>query len=355
MLRAAIVFLAVLCLADWVLVQDIGFFGGLGTDPNSMIPLLLLVIAGYLALAPVPATAPAQTVAPAQAVLPVQAVAVAPAEALPVAPAQAVAVAPAEDTAPAQTGMPALTGGAVPAAAVGGGGWRDRFRPGALRRAIGAASVRSMVSAGAVGVILLGAAPMAAAQASRAADPILAESIAGPNGRLNYPAPPFQLTGQHGRSVSLVSLRGKAVLLTFLDPACTTGCPVAQEFRAAGQLLGASSRDVALVAIALSPSYRSAAVIGAFNRRERLDTVPNWLFLTGSLPQLQRVWQAYAVTASSLSAGAATGHTGQAYVIDRAGHVRQVLNTGSGPGTAATRASFASLLAGAARQALRLP
>jgi len=61
LLRAAMVFLAVLCLADWVLVQDIGFFGGLGTDPNSMIPLLLLVNAGYLALVPAPATAPAQT------------------------------------------------------------------------------------------------------------------------------------------------------------------------------------------------------------------------------------------------------------------------------------------------------
>jgi cytochrome oxidase Cu insertion factor (SCO1/SenC/PrrC family) len=112
---------------------------------------------------------------------------------------------------------------------------------------------------------------------------------------------------------------------------------------------------VALVAITLSPSYRSAAVIGAFNRREQLDTVPNWLFLTGSLPQLQRVWQAYSVTASGLAVGAVAGHTGQAYIIDRAGHVRQVLNTDAGPGTAATRASFASLLAGAAQQALRSP
>jgi cytochrome oxidase Cu insertion factor (SCO1/SenC/PrrC family) len=229
------------------------------------------------------------------------------------------------------------------------------LRPAALRRAVGTASARSVVSAGAVGVILLGAAPMAAAQASRTADPILAESIAGPSGPLNYPAPPFRLTGQHGRSVSLASLRGKVVLLTFLDPACTTGCAVAQEFRGTGQLLGASSRDVELVAIVLSPGYRSAAVIGAFNRRVRLDTVPNWLFLTGSLPQLQRVWQAYSVTAYGLSAGTAAPHTGQAYVIDRSGHVRRVFNTDPGPGTAATRASFASLLAGAAQQALRLP
>jgi cytochrome oxidase Cu insertion factor (SCO1/SenC/PrrC family) len=243
----------------------------------------------------------------------------------------------------------------VQAAAAVGGGWRDRFRPAVLRRAIGAASARSVVSAGAVGVILLGVAPMAAAQANRTADPILAESIAGPSGPLNYPAPPFRLTGQRGRPVSLASLRGKAVLLTFLDPACTTGCPVAQEFRDAGQLLGASSRDVALVAITLGSSYRSAAVIGSFTRREQLDTVANWLFLTGSSPQLQRVWRAYSVTAFGLSAGAAAGHTSQVYVIDRAGRVRQVLNTDSGPGTAATRASFASLLAGAARQALRSP
>ena len=45
----------VFCVADWVLVQDFGFLGGLGTDPNSMIPLVLLFSAGYLALAPVTA------------------------------------------------------------------------------------------------------------------------------------------------------------------------------------------------------------------------------------------------------------------------------------------------------------
>jgi hypothetical protein len=96
-------------------------------------------------------------------------------------------------------------------------------------------------------------------------------------------------------------------------------------------------------------------VIGAFTRRERLDSAPNWLFLTGSLPQLQRVWQEYSVTAYGLSAGPPAPGTGRVYVIDRTGHVRQVFNTDPGPGTAATRASFASLLAGAAQQALRSP
>ncbi len=51
--------LVVLCLADWVLVEDFGFFGGLGTDPNSMVPMALLFVAGYLAAFRVPVEADA--------------------------------------------------------------------------------------------------------------------------------------------------------------------------------------------------------------------------------------------------------------------------------------------------------
>ncbi|MFY9933286.1 MAG: hypothetical protein WAK82_35305, partial [Streptosporangiaceae bacterium] len=57
LLRLTVIAMVVLCLSDWVLVEDFGFFGGLGTDPNSMIPLALLGVAGYLALARAPALA----------------------------------------------------------------------------------------------------------------------------------------------------------------------------------------------------------------------------------------------------------------------------------------------------------
>ena len=46
LIRPALVAFAVLCLADWVLIEDLGFLGGLGTDPNSMLPWALLAIAG---------------------------------------------------------------------------------------------------------------------------------------------------------------------------------------------------------------------------------------------------------------------------------------------------------------------
>ena len=59
--RPAVIAFTVLCLADWVLIEDFGFFGGLGTDPNSMIPFALLAVSGYLALTPetVPVVEPA--------------------------------------------------------------------------------------------------------------------------------------------------------------------------------------------------------------------------------------------------------------------------------------------------------
>jgi cytochrome oxidase Cu insertion factor (SCO1/SenC/PrrC family) len=291
----------VLCVADWVLIEDFGFFGGLGTDPNSMIPFALLAVGGYLALTQAPVTA-------------------------------------AEPASPA----PAATS------------WRDRLRPASLRHGVASASFGTVAAVGALGLVILGAAPMAAAQANPNADPILAEAIAGSTAPLNFPAKPFALTDQHGRTVSLASLRGKVVLLTFLDPVCTSDCPlIAQEFRAAGQLLGADSRHVELVAVVANPVYHQVADVQAFDRQEDLSNVPNWLYLTGTVPQLQQVWRNYGIAAIIEPAGSMIGHSEVAYVVDRNGRVRAEINMDPGPGTTATQSSFAVLLANAARQALR--
>jgi hypothetical protein len=72
LIRPALAGFTVVCLADWVLVQDLGVLGGLGTDPSSMIPFILLAAGGYLALtrpaAPaldaVPDAAPVESASP---------------------------------------------------------------------------------------------------------------------------------------------------------------------------------------------------------------------------------------------------------------------------------------------------
>jgi len=285
----------VVCVAVWVLIQDLGFFGGVGTDPNSMIPFILLATAGYLALARSP----------------------------------------------------------VPAAAVAGSrsAWRARIRPTAFWQQAVHASPRSLVALGGAGLLVLGAAPLAVAQASANADPILARSVAGSPAAAGYRAPGFALTDQHGQTVTLASLRGKVVLLSFFDPACPPGCPpIGRELRQAAEMLGGRTQHLELVGIVLSRARRSAAALRAFDRRAGLSRLPDWLFLTGTPARLRQVWQEYGITPRP-RAGAPDSD--EAYVINRIGRVAEKYRTGPGPGSAAMTSSFAVLLADAARQALR--
>jgi cytochrome oxidase Cu insertion factor (SCO1/SenC/PrrC family) len=267
---------------------------------------------------------------------------------------------PALDAVPAVPAVAAVA--AVPAVAAApavshGAHRRQRIRhgtlPASLPASLAATSVRTMLSASAIGVIILGAVPMAAAQASSSASPILAESIDGSSAPLSSPAPPITLADEHGRPVSLAGLRGKAVLLTFLDPVCVTQCPIeAQEFKQADALLGADASKIEMVAVNLNPLYSSTAYTTAFDRAEGLGAVRNWLFLTGRPAQLQPVWRAYGQAAQTLPAGSMLGHSDSAFVIDPSGRMREELNFDPGPGTAATESSFATELAAAARQAL---
>ena len=121
--------------------------------------------------------------------------------------------------------------------------------------------------------------------------------------------------------------------MTFLDPVCTSDCPIiGAEFKEAGVLLGAADKDVELVAIVANPTYRSVAFTQAFDREEGLNTVPNWLYLTGSLSQLSQVWRQYGIAVENLPAGAMSAHNDLALVIDRTGHIREEVGADPGPG-----------------------
>jgi cytochrome oxidase Cu insertion factor (SCO1/SenC/PrrC family) len=310
LLRMTVIAMVVLCLADWVLVEDLGFFGGLGTDPNSMIPQILLGVAGYLALTGAPA----------------------------------IAAEPGAAAGPPAEAEPAKAGDRQP----------GRLRPARLAPAlgaIGAASARAVLTLWAVVIVFLGAVPMAMAQTNRSADPIIAEAVDGDAAPLDYTAPAFQLTDQFGRPASLAALRGKVVLLTFLDPVCTSDCPlIAQEFRASDQMLGRAAGDVELVAIVANPIYLSVTYTRAFDQQERLTALPNWLYLTGTVSQLQQAWRNYSVAADLLPAGGMIAHSDVAFVIDASGHIRSELNFDPGPGTSSTESSFAAELANAAER-----
>jgi cytochrome oxidase Cu insertion factor (SCO1/SenC/PrrC family) len=194
---------------------------------------------------------------------------------------------------------------------------------------------------------------MAFAQANRTAAPIIAQAIDGNAAPLDFTAPPFTLTDQKGTTVSLASLRGKVVLLTFLDPVCTSDCPlIAQEFKAADQLLSGDSGHIELVAVVANPVYHSVAYTRAFDAQEGLSRLPNWLYLTGSVAQLQQTWRGYGISAQIEAAGGMIAHNDVAFVIDASGHTRAELDFDPGPGTQSSQSSFAGELAAEAQYTL---
>ena len=210
LLRLTIILLIALCLADWVLIEDFGFFGGLGTDPNSMIPMAL-VGGGRLSGAD-PRPRPGRRSPPR-------------------------AAEPGAHGPAAASGSRCRDGG-PPRPATERRGWLRpaRWRGRSARRAPGRSwppgRWRSSRSA---------RRRWRWRRPARNADPIIAQAIDGNAAPLDFTAPAFTLTDQDGRPVSLAGLRGKVVLLTFLDPVCTSDCPlIAQEFRQADQMLGAS-------------------------------------------------------------------------------------------------------------------
>jgi hypothetical protein len=140
--RPAALVAIVLCLADWIFVQDLGFLGGLGTDPNSMVPQALLLAAGVVAMTP--AAAPPAAAVPAPAPTPA-----------PATTAHAYSVS--DGLAEVGIADKISRGGLAPL--------RARRLPGAaIRRlgvALGTASTSSVLTLWAAAMVLLGAVPMA--------------------------------------------------------------------------------------------------------------------------------------------------------------------------------------------------
>jgi cytochrome oxidase Cu insertion factor (SCO1/SenC/PrrC family) len=138
-------------------------------------------------------------------------------------------------------------------------------------------------------------------------------------------APGFTLTDQGGRMVSLAGLRGRVVVLEFMDPHCTDICPiVSQEFIDAYRDLGASASQVVFVAVNVNRYHLRVADVTAFSREQRLTQVPSWHFLTGAYPSLAAVWRDYDISVDAPGPDADVIHSSQMYFIDPQGRERFV-------------------------------
>jgi hypothetical protein len=116
--------------------------------------------------------------------------------------------------------------------------------------------------------------------------------------------------------------------------------------------LSSATDSWAIVPMTANPTYTSLAYIRAFDQQEGLNTVPNWLYLTGSVNQLATVWHYFGIEVEDLPAGAMTAHNDIAFVISAKGEVQQEISDDPGPGTDATMSSFSGMLADSVLQSM---
>ena len=140
------------------------------------------------------------------------------------------------------------------------------------------------------------------------------------------PAPAFDLLDERGDPISLASLRGRPVIVTFIDPLCRDYCPIeAQRLNAVASSFPQGSKP-AIVAVSVNVYGNARANLLLDERKWKLT--PEWRWAVGRPSVLARVWGDYHVQVLATSkkiAGVTVhriGHTEAAYVIDAKGFER---------------------------------
>ncbi|HLW03504.1 MAG TPA: SCO family protein [Ktedonobacterales bacterium] len=134
-------------------------------------------------------------------------------------------------------------------------------------------------------------------------------------------APDFTLTDQFGQQQTLSALRGKEVILAFIDSRCKTLCPLTATimFNARQQMGTAAASKIALVAVNANPDATSVNDVQTWSLDHGM--LHQWLFLTGSSQQLLAIYRSYHVYDAIASDGSVV-HDPILFVIDAQGHER---------------------------------
>ena len=140
--------------------------------------------------------------------------------------------------------------------------------------------------------------------------------------RVGAPVPDFELTDQSNAPVSLASLRGKVVAVTFIYTRCPLPdyCPrMIENFRAlVRRFADRLNRDLVLLTVSFDPKYDTPATLAAYASANRAGG-PGWHFLTGDPERIARVCEAFGIEYWA-EEGLIT-HSLQTALIDRGGRL----------------------------------
>jgi protein SCO1/2 len=137
------------------------------------------------------------------------------------------------------------------------------------------------------------------------------------------PAAPLVLHNYTGHLVSLATMKGKAVFVTFVYTHCPDVCPlIVSNLASAQRSLGAAARDVRVLAVTVDPRRDTPKAIRRFlaarNALGRMD------YLLGSRPRLLATWKAWHVEVTANNRLLTTGHSAVVYGITASGRMAVV-------------------------------
>jgi cytochrome oxidase Cu insertion factor (SCO1/SenC/PrrC family) len=183
---------------------------------------------------------------------------------------------------------------------------------------------RIVIICGAAGLLLCMAASLTARSAWRvfrpattttaAVPPLAGQAVWADHTRL---PPALNLPDQNGQMFSLAAQSGKVVVVTFMDTACTTLCPLEGRALASARAQLPASAPVELVVVSTDPAADTPAAARAFAARSGWNGRWQWHWLLARPGQLARVWHAYGVSVSSSLA-----HTSVLYLIGKDSYER---------------------------------
>jgi protein SCO1/2 len=132
-------------------------------------------------------------------------------------------------------------------------------------------------------------------------------------------APDFSLPDQSGHLFSLTSLRGRPVVLTFMDSHCHQECPLEGRALAAALRMVPRAERPIVVVVSVNPWADTPASGHSAIKRFGLASF-RWRWLLGSRSRLEPVWHRYGIEVRR-----GTGdieHTDALYLIDARGFER---------------------------------
>lgn len=118
--------------------------------------------------------------------------------------------------------------------------------------------------------------------------------------------------------MTLETLRGRTVLVAFLDSRCRTICPIEGHQLARVEQLVPAAQRLQLVIVSIDPAGDTPQSAARFARIHHL--APGWRWLFGTTSQLRPVWKAFGIQVRFTETDVI--HTSAIYLIDKAGYVR---------------------------------